>query len=172
MKHKTLLAAAAFAIAIAAPLSAAPIKLVLSFDGVTASFFGLDDGVTGSQSATSWSFAGVLDTYGGTSSITNEFVFSSGNLVYVDFYSNAPVPGTNLGVNFLETIDCFSSLLDCYSQEFTTPTSSQSSIFFRTGTATVTTTPITPIPLPAGGVLLLSALAGAALLKRPKKGTA
>jgi len=173
MTIKTL-AAAALAITVAAPASAVPIELDLTFDSVTVTFFGLDDETAGPQAATSFLFVGALDDYsaGDTSLSSNVFSFGNGSLATIGIATDGSfVQGLNFVGALIQLIcDGSASVVSCLSQEFDNP---QNTNFIRFGPASVEIRPLlAPVPLPAGGLLLLSALAGAAALKRRKKRSA
>lgn len=169
MKYKTL-AAAAVAALLAAPVGAAPIDLKLSFDGAEVTFFGLDNADTTSQKATGYSFIGTHSYQVQIGSFENSvnpnsFTFSDvGQLQTVDIFSD-PTAESNDQLGMLFELSCKTTFCSAIEVNNEPPET-----FFWGGGITVGPLPtVTPVPLPAGGVLLMTALAGFAALKRRKK---
>ncbi|MEP3637994.1 MAG: VPLPA-CTERM sorting domain-containing protein [Paracoccaceae bacterium] len=169
MTMKTIFAAAAFALAMAAPAVAVPINLDFSFGAVSGKFFGLDDEVVGTQSATSFDFNGAFDVYSGLIPdviAINSFEFTDGDLTFADF-SEDPFALGNNGTGFLDSLSFFNLAGEILGS------ASETDLVFNsigsTGTATFTATPVSSVPLPAGGLFLLTGLAGVAAVKRRKK---
>lgn len=170
MNIKILLGAAVLASTIASPGAAAPIYLDFTLQGSTGTFYGLDNELVGKQTASSWDWSGGYDTYTNMGMILNGFTFLSGELTDVDFRI------TGVSDNNLATFRF-------RGRSFSTPDSSfwsdsdEVSLCGRPGCPDnlwrdlVRTEQrlVSPVPLPAGGLLLLSGLAGVAALKRRKK---
>lgn len=179
----TTLAAAAVAFLSAAPAGAARIDLELEFSTVKVTFFGLDDAVTTPQPAKAYEFVGIGDTYNVAllSPLRfNEFVFDSSGLSSVSFDDVTSRFGPNRRDVSLATLSCvtfevtFQSGNHCTFVEVFNVFDSTGQVintgeFFGSGTSTATILPPSPIPLPAGGILLLTGLAGVAALKRRRK---
>ena len=180
MTFKTLATAACIAFSSATASSAAPINLDFTVGGVSGTFYGLDDEIGGYQSASSFDLTTPIAIWTGLSAseaIYNRFGFSQFGLIYFDFYI---VP------NELDDTEVLGYLVDfSVTQLFNDPAVSRFlSYFVFTGDDTIddfrqtvavanfTISPISPVPLPAGGLLLLSGLAGVVALKRRKKRTA
>lgn len=161
MMIKTLFGAAAIATTAAFTAAATPIELDFAFDGVSGTFFGLDDAISGSQSTTSYDFHGVLGDYTGVpidvNLGSNDFRFIGGTLSLVEFSepstprSDALNPSSFL-FRFGLTVNGGSS------SELVSRTNSVS----NSGIPTFTIRNVAAVPLPAGVGLLLSALAGLA----------
>lgn len=135
---------------------------------------GIDDAIVGSQAVTSFDFYGIVDSYTVVDlspTISNDFKFSNGNLVFYDFDSDFFNIGSN-GSGFLTSLVFLSgtnSLLN-YSVEF----SPWNGVYVDAGSLTpnFTIRPVAAVPLPTGAVLLLSGLLGVAGLKCRKKNSA
>jgi hypothetical protein len=181
MTFKTLATAACIALSSATASLAAPINLDFTVGDVSGTFYGLDDAIFSPtpQSATSFDLFTPIATWTGVNSSSfgdNSFVFSKSGLLSYNFYSRFPA-------NILD--DTFSVLLlsiDVLNDPaggypyFTALTGDGegSNVAYdqEISFANFTISPISPVPLPAGGLLLLSGLAGVAALKRRKKRTA
>ncbi len=170
MTMKTLLGAAALASTTASPLAAVPINLDFSFGGVSGTFYGLDN-ADGVAAATSLDFAGLADDYIGidlTRASSNAFGFADGALISVDIV----IIGNQVGT---AGTGSFGHIYSTPSFGYLTSVSSESSrgplsgLLEADGRTTFTQQPLSAVPLPAGGLLLLSGLAGIAGLKRRKK---
>jgi hypothetical protein len=169
MNRLNALAAAAVTIlgVSAGSASAVPIELDFSFDGVSGTFFGLDSSVTDIQAATSLNINGKLDTYSAipAGTFNNAFVFDQGALLSVSFSLFFVFSGDG-GSTFLEAFEFLDpSFCDdpfCGGMlEFR-----GSLVTASSGPVTFTVREIAPIPLPAGGLLMLSGLGMAALYRR------
>ena len=187
MTFKTL-AAAALAMTMAAPALAVPVEVDFNIVDVNTStpikvtFFGLDNGTTARQAATAMRVVGRYDVYGPYSLTGRDvrensfFFFPDGTLVdtrfdyFLGFIGNNArdrdgVKGTGaLFPEFLCNADVGGSI--CIWEEWSDNISP--GVFYGNGDAEIIVREIVaPVPLPAGGVLLFSALAGVAALKRP-----
>ncbi len=146
----------------ASAANAAPVALDFEFDGVSGSLFGLDNSITSEQSATSYDFFGFLGTY---ENITNGFTenritFNAfGELSAIDFVAGPPVPfgppgvyltSLNLQTGSASSIEVSTSLFGF--DDFSVP---------RNGAANYAVSETSQVPLPAGGLLLLTGLAAA-----------
>ena len=169
MTFKTLAAAAAIALASATSSFASTLDFNFTFldSGgtalVTGTVFGLVNDATSAASAVevtserfgTWVFDSSNSTFN-----QNEFSIVAGQLVWTEFWA---VIGRGLpeldfdlslrdGMTYGSFYICDPSAPRCFS-DFTP----------------VTFTPVSAVPLPAGGLLLLSGLGGVAALKRRKK---
>ncbi|MDA8586719.1 VPLPA-CTERM sorting domain-containing protein [Rhodobacteraceae bacterium] len=164
MTLKTLAAALCLSMATATTGFAAPINLDFEFRGATGTFFGLDD-ADGDSSATSFDLffePSTFSTVRTTDAERNSFRFEGGDLITANFRIDFddgvvfdPVSGTDLTNIFIET---------GFRSEVVS-----SAAAARLGVGTFTISPVSAVPLPAGGLLLLSGLGGVAALKRRKK---
>ena len=176
MTIKTVFTAAAIALTLAAPARAAPIELDFAFGSTTGTFFGLDN-EEASSIATSFDIMGppgtFLDKEVSTFVNNRNFFFSNGDLIGGIFDFGFTDPNNlddtiSVGLNFNQT-----SLIDGTARfEFIRlPSSSLGQVRDQATTATFTTRLVNPapVPLPAGGVLLLTALGGIGLWGRRTK---
>jgi hypothetical protein len=177
MNIKAILTAAGLALSAAAPATAAPIALDFEFGGVSGTLYGLDDAVAGPQQVTSYDFFGVFDTYSDVSSssgsiLSNEVVFQGGVIFSVSF-DHLPFfqfGDANFGV--LDEIDLDYSAGQSsigYAREFDTAIGLASDV---AAPVIWSQRQISAVPLPAGGLLLLTGLARLAAAHRRKKRTA
>lgn len=165
-----ILAASAFAAVMALPVAAAPVDVELSFDGTTVTFFGLNDAIAGPQQATSFNFSGLFDNYSdvGTGMATDHaFVFEQRALTGWMYNVEQTFDPGDSGLYFLAALLCVGGPSDsfCSSIEVGVPFGGNA---FARGDSDLVVRPAAPIPLPAGGVLLISAIACATALKRTK----
>lgn len=162
MTLKTLAATVCLTLVTATVSFAAPVDLDFSFNGASGTFYGLDD-ADGSSSATSLdvlvgsrSWVG-LDVSGASA---NTFDFMAGSLTAVNFVLQGPAVLDAAGTStFVQT----GFNLNFGQIVFADAGSNDEGI---DGNPTFTPT---PVPLPAGGLLLLSGLVAAAGLTRRKK---
>jgi hypothetical protein len=191
MTFKTL-AAAALALTMAAPALALPVEVdfnIVDFNTSTpikVTFFGLDNGTTERQAATAIRVVGRYDVYGphsltGLTSVRENsfFFFPDGTLVDARFDLNGGFNGNNArdrdGVKGTAAI--LASLVCNADVGGICNWNESSNIFpgnyYGFGDAEIIVREVVaPVPLPAGGVLLFSALAGVAALKRRKTAAA
>ena len=165
MTLKTLAAAACISLAGAATASASPVDFNFSFTDGTNTITGLIQGLVSdgtNQSASAITVNGVLDTYTFDSSDfdDNWFDVSGSNIIA----SRVNVLGTDVVTDGFGTLDLLGS--EPFYQLFEVDLII--GIAADTRATTISYTPVSPVPLPAGGILLLSALGGAAALKRWK----
>jgi hypothetical protein len=178
MTFKTLATAACIALSSATASLAAPINLDFTVGGVSGTFYGLDDAIFTTQSVSSFDLTTPAYVWTGVSSLfalNNSFVFSLSGLVSFDFVQNngkLDVTGTAFLNELL--VDSSEGTLDYVVERKNVSFIVGLPLYFTETitTANFTTTPISPVPLPAGGLLLLSGLAGVVALKRRKKRTA
>lgn len=193
MKNLSFIAASVAALMLSVPASAAPVELNFSFDGVSGTFFGLDD-VDGTSSATSVFIDGKLDDYsfsiGPATPDVNTFTFSGGLLTAANFqttentfgdtnsalfddfdfiYNDAGLITPEERAGFLFEIE-----IDTVNPDFAVSTGIGSSVFFEvvsgeTGPSPDPDPDPNPVPLPAGAILLISGIAGFAALRRRRK---
>jgi hypothetical protein len=172
MTFKTLATAACIALSSATASLAAPINLDFTFGAATGTFYGLND-EDGSSQATSFDLAIGSDFWTAVSTSgggTNVFTFLAGVLTSVNF-DKLPVISSNSSPDVI-LYDIFFSTNDGQNSwieygEFAIDSSNEG-----TEQVSYTISPLSPVPLPAGGFLLLSGLAGVVALKRRKKRTA
>lgn len=168
MSTKTLAAAAFLSLATATASFAAPINLSFDFNDASGTFYGLDD-ADGISAATSldisignrsWVDLDVSDA------APNAFEFLSGALTDVNFVllgqSVLDAAGTSTFVQYGVSLD-FGQIV------FADAGLNNDSVF---GNPDFTIAAVSAVPLPAGGLLLLSGLAAAAGLASRKKRTA
>ena len=195
MSIKSVFGATALALTLgAAPASAAPVNLELSFggvSGVSVTFLGIDnaDGTTQASNFELISPTRTLFSGDATGLAVNSFTFSMGALTDVRFEVSGLMgpnmriidvlslngPGINSVFKACEMED-FDPVDGCFFEaEF-----SLAPIDFANGPVAgppgegipANPTPLPAIPVPAGGLLLLSGLAGAFGLLRRKKARA
>ena len=165
MTLKALATAAVMTLAATTASFAVPIDFNFSLSDGTNTITGLIEGLNrdgSNQQATRITVDGVFDTYVLSAFFSNSFSVSSGeiDLNSVDVISSAlGSTGTNsIGLIWNGSAGSFESI--------------EEAIF--TGArlevaGNIAFTPVTAVPLPAGGLLLLSGLVGIAGLKRRKK---
>lgn len=165
MNIKSLLAAAVLGLVTAAPVQAVPVNLDFMLSGRTGTFFGLDD-ADGVSSASSVIYNGLEDSYLflPVGSVSNAFTFSAGSLTDIAFSFVGPVIGDEVD-GILDNFDC--SIDSCTSRERTIPFGAIT-IFTYSGPV-FAIRPVNTVPLPAGGVLLISGFIGLAGLIRRKR---
>lgn len=170
MNLKTFAAASCLSMAMATSAIAAPITLDFAFGGTTGTFYGLDDD-DGIVSASSYDLS--FSSLGGgsfdftnvstTQAISNAFQFSGGALLDVDYSEGGAITSDDGAAGLIKLIVGLNvadvSLLDTSTPAFVGVSSNP--VF--------TINPVAAVPLPAGGLLLLSAVGGVAALKRRKK---
>lgn len=90
MTIKTTLAAAVVALSLAGPGSAVTVNVDYEFGALSGTFYGLDNS-DGVSAAASWDFIGSAGTYTGILPpfTSNQFTFSGGQLVSVNFVDGA-----------------------------------------------------------------------------------
>ena len=192
MNIKSLMGAAALALATAAPATAVPINLDFAFGGVSGTFYGLDNSVDVSQATSfdlvtpDFEFSGVTGPF-----VDNTFTFWGGELFFVDFLIADGVSSDN-GKAALTALDLFGVSYVGINGDLAIVESGLGNLD-HAGRVSFTQTPapivplsafavplsasavplqISAVPLPASALLLLSGLAGVAGLKRRKKHTA
>jgi hypothetical protein len=179
MTFKTLATAACIALSSATASLAAPINLDFTVGGVSGTFYGLDDEIFFySQAASSFDLTTPNSIWTGvstTGAYFNNFVFLSSGLGSFDFLiSDQGI--VDYSTTYLELV-----AFDVYDldrgegrqylevaeggEEYTV-------WGYDVALENFTISPISPVPSPAGGLLLLSGLAGVVALKRRKKRTA
>jgi hypothetical protein len=176
MTLKTLATAACIALSSATASYAVPINLDFTLGDASGTFYGLDDDKGINQSATSfdfitpssfWTAVRISDLY--FEFDFNQFDFSpSGELVFVwAKFRGSLLSYPSAPFDVIESFDLYGGLgfnvqtrLEVFESDV------------RWAWSAFSITPISPVPLPAGGLLLLSGLAGVAALKRRKKRTA
>lgn len=151
MIKKISLLVAAF-VAISTTATSAPIDLDFEFNGVSGTVYGLDNEVSEVQTASHLTYLGRLDTYTVLDFRFNAFEFASGELfaVRLGFYDG--MIGDN-GTGFLGDIE-----LDFGAYSSTSELNVPGEPYINTGAAgnaVYTQVPISPVPLPAGGLLLV-----------------
>lgn len=171
MTKTSLWVAAAVALATASPIAAAPINLDFSFDGVSGTFFGLDDAVAGAQMASSFDFFGIFDQYLDVEIspfATNSFTFdvSTGGLSAVVAFVRDDVNGAS-GEGKLDQLQLSGGPTEFIGSALEFGLGTSFDLHF--GVPVITTSPVSAVPLPAGGLLLLSGFVGVAGLKRRNK---
>jgi hypothetical protein len=177
MAFKTLATAACIALSSATASYAAPINLDFTVGGVSATFYGLDDAIFTTQKATSFDLFAPIANWTDVDSSTfvaNSFVFSLSGLKSFEFFSGFPVAITDVsgGVK-LTVVDLLSDPFESYFRYSVAVDGGRGgSADLAISLENFTIDPISPVPLPAGGLLLLSGLAGVVALKRRKKRTA
>lgn len=167
MTLKTLAAAVCLSIAGANTASATPVDFNFSFTDGTNTIKGLIEGLDSDglgQAASAITVFGVADTYVLASSdlISNSFDVSGS---VIDSSTASASGFTDTGSFFLDfvlqgTLPFFGADEDSLQSNNQVALVTASSIDF---------TPVAAVPLPAGGLLLLSAFGGVAALKRRKK---
>ena len=166
MNIKSLLGTAALAFALSAPVSAAPIELDFSFAAISGTFFGLDN-ADGVSSASSVAFNGGFDSYSfdTSGSVSNQFTFLAGSLTDMAFLHVDPVVGSG-GIAQLTNFVCLFD--NCTTTEQTIPFGA----FFDVpgSIPSFAQRTVSSVPLPAGGVLLASAVLALAGFSRRKGG--
>ncbi|MCX7568165.1 VPLPA-CTERM sorting domain-containing protein [Sulfitobacter sp. F26169L] len=179
MNIKTLATAAGMSLATATASFAAPLDFDFSFTDGTNTITGLIEGLDSDgigQTATQITVVGIIDTYIFTSFNANYFDVTSGvvDVSTVGVVSASSVDGettTGEATSFELGGGFGPGLEECtggcpMGLEFTSgPAGSE--IF-----TAVSSVPLPAVPLPAGGLLLLSGLLGVAGLKRRKKSAA
>jgi hypothetical protein len=178
MTFKTLATAACIAFSSATASYAAPINLDFTVGGVSGTFYGLDDAIFSSQSATSFDLTTPNSIWTGVSTsgaIFNYFEFWTDGLSDFDFLIRDQVSvvysPSYLELNEFEVVN---SGWRTYGPFLGAAEGGATLTRWGYGIAyeNFTISPISPVPLPAGGLLLLSGLAGVVALKRRKKRTA
>lgn len=167
MTFKALATAACIALSSATASFAAPINLDYTFGVASGTFHGLyvDCDLC---PATSFDLTTPLASWTGVSlsgASFNEFSFSAGTLTsYQVQYLGLSIPSDDNSsvLRSFRAIDFGAPLPDLLLYDI-------GSIQYIEGPFTYSITPLTPVPLPAGGLLLLSGLVGFAALKRRKK---
>lgn len=171
MTLQTLAAASCLSVAMATSTIAAPITLDFAFEGAKGTFYGLDDADgTGSASSYDLSFGFTRWTNVSTAEASfNSFVFFSGNLIMSEFsdftFSDT---STVISDNGLYELNIFSfgpngvAVLNFNLIDDISPIIVLDDISFVIN-------PVAAVPLPAGGLFLLSAFGAVGALKRRKK---
>ncbi len=167
LTFKTLATAACIALSSATASFAAPINLDFTLGVASGTFYDLyvDCDLC---PATSFDLMTPLASWTGVSlsgASINEFSFSAGTLTsYQIEYLGLSIPSddTSSVLRSFRTIDNGFLIPDFLDVETDT-------LLAEYGPFTYSISPLTPVPLPAGGLLLLSGLAGVAALKRRKK---
>lgn len=169
MNLKTLAAATCLALATASSSFAAIVDFDYSItngtETVTGTIFGLDDSGNGTSPA--MSVTADFPTYSEfvfdiPSANFNDFTVTNGEITFADFVSfSATVNGTYGYLNIYNGLGTFVIGM--------TEIIVQQPIVFTQHGVVPNDPPVSAVPLPAGGLLLLSGLAGIAGLKRRKK---
>ncbi len=170
MHLKTLMGAIALTLMTANPSSAAQINLDFSFgglDGVSGTFFGLDNAITGPQAASGFTLVGTLETYTSfdvpSLSSNNSFILTKSGLVSWRFYRSPFDSPVISGTSQLSVLSLFANARTSERDIGGGPYSSTS------GPPTFSL-PI--VPLPASALFLLTALASVAVFRRRQRSTA
>ncbi|MBG6212041.1 hypothetical protein IWQ49_006746 [Labrenzia sp. EL_126] len=176
MRFKTI-AGAILAIAIATPATSAPVAVDVTFGSYKASIYGLDDSITTYQTASSFELVTPSDTYSCcTNSLTPNLILLDATGGISISIGHHPVNTQGMAKGAAGWLLAFfnmtyTSSMALYSLVEQTPTGPAITITNNTTTATASVRQLTTVPLPAGGVLLVTALAGAAALNRRRKNT-
>ncbi|MEM6374208.1 MAG: hypothetical protein AAF727_15740 [Pseudomonadota bacterium] len=150
---------------------AVPVDVTFSFDGVSGTITGFDDATAGLQFASSVTFDGALDSYSFAQPNVNGqamAVFENGALSLLGLFR--PFSGTlsstdptllGLSVSFSTA----QTVATGNAQELA-PLNTGISVTTSDGALSVAVTAVPAVPLPAGGILLVTGLFGAAALGR------
>ncbi|MEP1353251.1 MAG: VPLPA-CTERM sorting domain-containing protein [Tateyamaria sp.] len=161
MTLKSLAAAACISLASATMAFAASVNVEFSFSGASGTFYGLDD-TAGEDNATSFDlFMGSaawtnVDT---SLAIINSFLFDATGLIAFDFYMGFTDLPSDLGNDLLRS---FAFNNDFGYAVATVRREDSSAPHFSV-------VPVSAVPLPAGGLFLLTGFGAVAALKRRKK---
>lgn len=160
MTLKSLAAAACISLASATTALAATVNVNFTAGEAFGTFYGLDDS-DGISSATSYDLTigtSVWTAVSPSKSYVNSFTFSSGELTNLSFIDESarPADGGSGPLLYNTTFD-LNSFFIAYARTS------------LVGEPRYTLDPVSAVPLPAGGLLLLTGFGAVAALKRRKK---